>query len=282
VSFHPHLEKAVDKGLLALAVKGMNDSTTPRAASAAVRRRLALLLMATQAACCAAQQLVNVSNITIPDTPISAGNPFFHESGRPYYLTMPYELSLQLVSAGCAYAWRRQQHHTSQLDRACTSMAKPFFSQRGGLLGFLNATVNQRSPPDGFMTVLGDPITNTTHITTVTTEDITMNGADGLPIVNLSSLGWTGPTPLILFPDQNKTLAQLYATPREQLQPLAYFYHQVGAWAYEWAGGGPNASDADNRVALKQAAELWLYLANHAKQNDTTKAFLSGPGHALM
>ena len=53
----------------------------------------------------------------------------------------------------------------------------------------------------------------------------------------------------------------------------AYPAHAVGKWSFQLAGGGNEASDADNLRALTFSAELWTYLAHHNKQHDAQVNF---------
>lgn len=189
----------------------------------------------------------------IADIPISQDNPFFSvEEGAPYLTELPAAVHDALMDAGCTFAWRRQQHKTSSpLDAACTAIVRPFlFSSPGALLGTLDGLVNSE-------TFLEDA-QRLPHAFVTTADVINFDGGAANASLNLSSLGWSDPSPPILEPLAGYTLEDMYAlSAKGGGAPEAFIVHVAGVWSFDIAGGSHNATDEANLVAWRHCVELW-------------------------
>jgi hypothetical protein len=256
-------------------------------------------------------ELVNASYLA-RDIPISADNPFFngskvilaevrlvrctHSSLLHILLSrvhcvlcvvqVPESLLFSLLAANCSEAWRRQQHKTSVLDRRCTQMVRPFlFGTAGSVMGMYDGVMNypiaavSRGPSMSYFfkrwSVNGP-------YATVVTEDLVVEGANGDLTADLSSVGWTRRAPALFDPPSGWSRANAFAEERPVGDIGPFTVHEIGAWSFQVAGGGPDASPEANRRALKHSAELWLFMGQHAKQSDVSHRLFVAFGEIVI
>ena len=198
--------------------------------------------------------------VGIAETPFSPDNPFFdHVVGKPYFEALPNGLFQALGAAHCKWAWKRQQHLTSELDTSCTEILRPWIEATpGGLLGALDA-----------ITITEGFLVNPHPYALLTKPDMLSWTGPRSADVNLTKVGWQEAVPAIFAPQPLQSEPELHD---DMIQggkaPEAYVAHGFAAWAFKLAGGSATASDEAVFRAFKHTVELYTWMGHHAKQHD--------------
>ena len=171
------------------------------------------MLVTILAAVTSTATLLPLAPIDAPDIPISADNPFFDKtSGLPHFTPMPHTLREELYDAGCAYAWRRQQHTHSALDVTCDALLRPFLQGSvGSLLGFLFG-------------ILSDERFLTQRPYALMTSPALLKHSSLGASADFSSLGSPGEAPPLFTPQLGLSTEELRAEQAKGgINPEAYF-----------------------------------------------------------
>lgn len=205
------------------------------------------------------------TGVTMPVTP---GNPFFrtsHDHLDVWVQTPPPEILQLLHDTGCKWAWRRQSHEESALDKACTDIVLPFIkSHPGATLGLLRAVVTTE--------VVGslDGVYNwREEIAILTAEEFMHSDGAGNVKVDLSTLGWEGDVPPPMEPIQGFNLTELELMTSRGGNALPYVFHMAGKWSMHSVGAMSDELTSTERLQkARYAAEMWTTLGQHYFEQD--------------
>ena len=217
---------------------------------------------------------LHFGSVAVGEIPVSADNPFFTGKGDPLYTAMPDSILQALTESGCVWAWRRQQHAASALTDSCNAIIQPFLqSSWGAVFGVYLALVPNSQflkPAASIPWAFG------------TNEKILIWTSDTTAVVNMSGSDRPEPPHLWdVYPGLNKRELEDLSSKGAKL-PEAYMTHALGAIAFELLGGNETATDEKLIRSLKHCVELFFYIGNHAKQQDTSYTFLQDYWPSLL
>jgi len=213
------------------------------------------------------QASIPLLKLPVGDVPVSPQNPLFDADGNPFITWPSDELVAEVRSAGCEWAWRRQQHESTPLDEVCNAIITPFLkSSPGAPLGLLASLIK-----DGLF--IPTPLSEAYDDFEALLTDVRYVDSGVSPhtlMTNLSSLGWRDPAPHMLRPLQGLPKDDLVFLATHGPNGFPYLFHTAGQWAMvtvtemsSWNG----ASLTTDEVG-KLASELWLVLGHHFWQGD--------------
>jgi len=214
------------------------------------------------------QSVIPLKNLTLGEVPVSPQNPLFDADGNPFITWASPELVAEVRSAGCEWAWRRQQHESTELDAACNAIIEPFLkSSPGAPLGLLASLIKDAL-------FIPTPLSEAYEDFEALLTDVRYVEPEPQPlsyITNLSSLGWLRDrSPQMLRPLNGLPMDDLMWLATHGPNGFPYLFHTAGQWAMttvaemaSWAG----ASLTTDEVG-KLASELWLVLGHHYWQGD--------------